>query len=908
MYKNVFYEYASNLIHHWDDENGYGKIPYQKKGYKKAEDGVLESIFGDPVKEIYLQDYKPNPHKYLESDVKPEHRFIIDEYPEESISKNIKITALDIEVEIIPERPKDALNISQSPNKILAISLINFWDKSKKTFLLDESKRYKNNRNYDFVEVFQSEKELMKEFIRYWFNLSPDIVTGWNIDGYDMPYIYNRLANLFDDRDEKFKNFLSPIGKCRYSINNDRVKIAGISCMDYIKLYKKFTQKTRSSYRLDAIAEVELGKNKIVYEGSLQDLYNTDIDKYVEYNVVDVDLILDLENKLKYIHKARGLAHMAHVPYEDVISAVQTTEGLFLTQTKEMGLVCPCKPSTFKDFKENQNSNSVDGYFIDTEVIEEEENEFLKDKEKSDKIVGAFVKPATNGRFEYTYDEDLISLYPMITVTLNISPETKWGMIENYIDVWKEKDKTRYRINYHIFDPSLKVPDLDKEINITVKSSALKKRFKIKTVGQLYSFCDDYNLTLSANGVFYSKDKIGVIPKIIMHIFNKRVEYKKLRNKALSEGDMEKYEYYDNSQWRMKIVINSIYGVLSNKYFRFYDKDNAQSITLTGQYVNKSGMDTVYQIHKSLFESMNASELDERMISLFEDPIVAGDTDSVIMTAEPMLQYKFGDDWKTMDEEFLLNTTLDISKKISKYINKRMDTFAKFWLNSDNNKLEFKEEWVATTGFYSGVKKRYANRLKLKEGVILEEPETDVKGLDIVRSDFPKICQKFMGDLLDIILDKKDDEIDDFVLNFYDHIEEMAHKDYTNVMKISSVNTMDDWSLENFNFKKGTPIAVKGALNYNKYLHLTKLNRKFKEIVQGDKIRWIYLNKNHFGFKNIAIPQDEYIHPKIDSFIRENADLDKSIEKLLDKKVQAYYDAMDWHLPSPNKSVIDIFG
>lgn len=900
MYKNIFFDYNTNLIHRWDDISGYSKENFIHSAYRKTfENTEYKSIFGDVLEKVNFNTKYLNPEEFLESDVKPEHRFLIDHYGDsEEISRDIKITSLDIEVELDRKNPKSSLNISESPNKILAIGIYNFWDNSGKVFLLDESKRFKNIHNLEVVK-FTSEKKLLTEFLRFWYNLKPEIVTGWNTDGYDFPYLYNRIGRLFDEVDSQKKNFLSPIGICRYSPKNKSLKMAGISSLDYMKLYKKFTMKTRSSYKLDNISKIELKEQKVQFKGSLQDLYENDIDQYVKYNYVDNELIYKLDTKLGYIEKARGLAHMAHIPYEDVISSVATTEGLFLSETKKLNLVCPSKPSTIKRFKENSD-NLVNGYT----VIGMDDND--DDESVKSKIVGAFVKPASKGLYKYTYDEDLASLYPLIAVTLNISPETKFAKIDNYITVWTENDKTRYKINHEIFKPNEIVPNPDREIDIVVTSDVLRKKWRIRTIGALYNFCEKYNLTISANGIFYKKDKMGIIPRIIDHIFEKRVEYKKLRDIALVNGDMVKYRYYDNSQWRMKIVINTIYGVLCNEFFRFYDKDNAQSITLTGQYVTKTGMDTVYRLHRKMRETIKFF-ISERMEKLFKDPIVAGDTDSIIMTAEPILCYKFGENWEKKSSDDLLEETLRISKKMSSKINERMDIFGKYWLNSNDSRLRFKEEWVASTGFYSGVKKRYANRIMIKEGVRLSQPETDIKGLDIVRSDFPESCKEFMTELLDRILDEKHSGIDKFVLSFYDELTEKAKHDYKIISKTSSVNTMNDYIVDKYDFGKGTPVQVKSALNYNKYLNLNELNGSFREIVQGEKIQWVYLKKNIFNFDSIAIPQNEYIPPLLEEFISENLDINKTIKALIETKLESYYYAMDWTIPSQEKTILDFF-
>jgi len=891
MYKNIFYDYKTNLVH-LNTDNGYLQFEYDRYAYIKSDTPTkYKSIFGDYVKKVHC-GRKEDPHTFLEIDVKPEHRVLIDMFGHNNdVSKNVNIWGLDIEVEMTDS---GFVTPQQSTSPVLAITMIEFSTKKIKTFLLDSSKRYKDSYQYGYdVVLCRDEWELFRNFIIYWNEQQIDLITGWNVDFYDFPYIYNRMEKLFHNG---LVNKLSPYDTVTYNLENNKVKIAGISVLDYIKLYKKYTPQQRPSYKLDEIAKIELGKEKVKYNGSLQTLFNSDIDLYVHYNVIDVMLILDLEEKLKFINKARMLAHIAHIPYEDVISAVATTEGLFLSQTNALNLVVPNKPTTISEWDKRLSIGNDD-------LVNEDEEKF-----DSDKIVGAYVKPPRKGRFSYTYDEDLTSLYPMIDVTLNISPETKYAIIDNYITVWTEHDKTHFKINHEIFNDTLEVPDFDTEINIKVRVYNENKFYKIPTMGALYTFMNERNLTLSGNGVFYKKDNQGVIPMIIMEIFNKRKEFKKLRDVYLEQNNHELEEYYDNQQWTMKIVINSIYGVLCNEFFRFYDKDNAQSITLTGRYANLSAMDTVYHLHQDLYNKLDHIIEDSRLKELFNDPILAGDTDSIIMTAEPILYVMYGKDWMKQDKHLLLNTVLKISKKLSNKINERMDTFATYWLNSDNNKLFFKEEWVALAGFYTGVKKRYANKIALKEGVILQEPKMDIKGLDIVRSDFPKVCQDFMKDLLSDILDYNDEGIDKKVTDFYATMESYAVSDYTKIARISSVKTYDKYVGANFDFISGTPASVKASANYNKYLKYEDILSKYKPIQGGDKIGWVYLEKNLYGFDNMAIPLNEYIDDKIHDFVIENIDYKKTISSLLDNKIELYYNALDWRVPFNGETLEQLLG
>jgi len=200
-------------------------------------------------------------------------------------------------------------------------------------------------------------------------------------------------------------NCLSPIGEVYYSEHKKKYKIAGVSCLDYLPLYKLFTYTQQSSYRLDYIGQLEVGLGKIEYEGTLQDLYENDINKYIEYNLNDVIIVKKLDDKLKLIELARGISHVGRTPYEDVYFSSRYLEGAILVYLKNIEVVAPNKAL---DAREKMNSSG------------------------NQKFTGAYVKDPNPGRYEWVYDLDLTSMYPSVIMSLNISPEMKIGKINGW--------------------------------------------------------------------------------------------------------------------------------------------------------------------------------------------------------------------------------------------------------------------------------------------------------------------------------------------------------------------------------------------------------------------------------------------------------------------------------------------
>ena len=228
--------------------------------------------------------------------------------------------------------------------------------------------------------------------------IQPTILTGWNVEFFDVNYLYNRAQQVVG---KEVANVLSPIGQVQWSDFSKRYKIAGVSVLDYLALYKRFTFSERSSYRLDAIGEYEVGEKKVAYDGTLNELYENDIDKFVEYNLQDVKLVKKIDDKLNFIEIGRGLAHLGHCPYEDVFMASRYLEGAILVYLKKKNIVAPNKPKRPSKFS-------------------------------NDKFVGAYVQEPIKGKHEWVYDLDITSMYPSCIISLNISPETKLGKIEKF--------------------------------------------------------------------------------------------------------------------------------------------------------------------------------------------------------------------------------------------------------------------------------------------------------------------------------------------------------------------------------------------------------------------------------------------------------------------------------------------
>ena len=425
-------------------------------------------------------------------------------------------------------------------------------------------------------------------FLNYYQSVDPTILTGWNIDFFDIPYLYNRIKRVCGEGHAKR---LSRIGQTFYSPYRQKWSLGGVSILDYINLYKNYNYGLESSYTLNHIATKELGRGKIEYEGSLDDLFETDLEKFIEYNITDVELVVSMDEKLQFIELCRAICHAGFVPYEDYMFSSKYLEGACLAYLKKKGLVAPNKP---KDRKEKMQA--------------------LRDNNE-EKFIGAYVKEPIVGKYDWIYDLDLTSLYPSIIMTLNISPETKIGKIKNWdAEEWVRGGADAYTI----------VGNGGEDYDYTKEE--LKEVIK------------DSNLGVAANGVLYSQDKPGLIADILDTWFSQRVEFRKLEKQYGEAGDTEKYEFYAKRQLVQKILLNSMYGVLGLPAFRFYDIDNAEAVTITGQTVIKK---TAEMANIKYWKELGTKE----------DYNVYIDTDSIYMMAEPLVKHRYPE-YKEFDEKY----------------------------------------------------------------------------------------------------------------------------------------------------------------------------------------------------------------------------------------------------------------
>ena len=390
-------------------------------------------------------------------------------------------------------------------------------------------------RDYDCPENVTyikciNENDLCKQFIKHWQEDYPDVISGWNTDFFDIPYLVNRFRMLFGD---DFAKKLSPWNNIweRKVVLNGRELISyhlsGINALDYIELYKWYAPggKSQESYKLDAIANVELGERKLSYDeyDSLHNLYQENYQKFIDYNIKDVDLILQLEGKLKLIELALTLAYDTKTNLEDVFAQTRMWDSLIYNHLLRKNIIVPQK----------------------------------KFKKKISAFEGAYVKEPQIGMHDWVASFDLNSLYPHLLIMYNISPET----IINADEHTKDMNDV-----------------LTQGVNV---ESLLSQKVDTKELN---------NVSLTPNGQFFRTTQQGFLPKMMEEMYEDRKKFKKLMIQA--QKDYEKkpskelshlISRYNNLQLAKKVSLNSAYGALGSQYFRFYDLRQALAVTLAGQ-------------------------------------------------------------------------------------------------------------------------------------------------------------------------------------------------------------------------------------------------------------------------------------------------------------------------------------
>ena len=797
------------------------KIPFQpslfvrsgkESKYKSLKGENLERIKFSSINEAkdFVKQYREVSNFPIFGNTNYSYQFISKLFPGEIEfdMSQMKIYTIDIETSTeygFPD-PRTA------QEDVLLITIQDFNTKQITSFGCKPFLTEQHNVNYILCK---DEFDLLRQFVDFIKSAYPDIITGWNVQLFDIAYLSSRIQRVLGERALQECSPHGVIDQFEVPYAKGRTQLAfnwtGISTLDYMDLYKKFSYKTLESYALDFVATEELDKQKVKHNyGSFKEFYTKDWKLFVEYNIVDVELVDQLEVKMKLINLILTMAYDAKCNFMDIYSSVRTWDCIIYNALLKRNIIVHNPPPI--------------------------------DPASDRMIMGAFVKEPHPSKYDWVVSYDATSLYPSIMMTFNMSPETLLDGQKYLADDEKS---------------------IEKLINKEVKTAQLKK--------------DD--ITMVANGQCFRKDFKGILPELIEYYFGMRQKVKKQMleaQKRYSETGDEKFLEHvtslNSKQMAAKILMNSLYGASGNVYFRFYDIRIAEGITMTGQYI-------IRYVAKKLNEYLNKESGTKDVDFSFYS-----DTDSTYLSLGNYVKKHFEGSKKELAEKIDQFCETHLAKIID---NACKDVFE--YLNVYQKRIVFKREIIADSGVWLA-KKRYALNVYNSEGVVYDPPKLKVQGMEIVRSSTPASVRSALKESVGIVLTQDEATLKEFVRQ----LEEKWHKlPHPQIAFPRTVNNVGQYSDSNSIFKKGTPIHVRGALMYNKLIRDKNLDKKYQLILEGDKIKFLYLKEPNPLNTNVITFQAS-IPPEFD--IDKYIDYEKMFEKAFLEPLNSLMQCVNWQI------------
>lgn len=736
------------------------------------------------------------------------YTFINDNYPGEIDydPKLISLVSLDIEVDSDGGFPDIAL----ADRMVTAITL-----RKKGQSLVFGLKEYTTESdNVTYIQC-KDEHELLNKFLTAWQSkhLDPDVVTGWNIEFFDIPYLVNRIRRQMGDASAKRLSPWGILDQRTLEIMGKEYTIftpVGVNIIDYMQAYKKFSFAQQESFKLDHIAFIELGERKLDYVElgfeTLDEFYKGDYQNYINYNIRDVELVDKLEDKLKFLEQIYAIAYDGKCNYSDSFTSVRMWDIIIHNYLLSRGIVVPIVEKGAKDSQ----------------------------------IVGAYVKDPQVGMHNWVVSFDLNSLYPHLIMQYNISPETYVEMIEG----------------------------LSIE---SILDGALNEGYADRAREQ--------NRTIAASGCMFDRDYQGFLPTLMQKMYNDRVKFKKQMLAAKQAYEKDKsYEIEKeiarchNMQLAKKIQLNSAYGALSNIYFRWFNRDLAESITKSGQ-LSIRWMER--KINAYLNKQLKTGDVDY---------VIACDTDSMYLDLGELVDQTC--QGKSTDQIVkYLDTACE--KIFEPFIDKSYKELAQY-VNAYDQKMVMKREAIADKGIWTA-KKRYILNVYNNEGVQYTEPKLKLSGIEAVRSSTPSACRDNIKAALKLIMTSSEDDLIAFIANFREEFKKLPFEQIAFPRSVRGLSTYYD---SNTIYRKSTPIHVRGALIYNHMLKKNGLQNKYQAIGEGEKIKFCFLKVPNIAHSNI-ISTPGSLPKELD--LLDCIDYDTQFEKSFIDPLQTILDVLGWH-------------
>ena len=871
-YVDAFFDRDADIIRAVERRDGkrhYQEYQAKYTFYYEDPKGKYKSIYDDPLVRVVCKNTKDfrkelainKGKKMFESDVNPIFQCLSEHYLNQDAPK-LNVAFFDIETDFDPERgfadPSDPFM------PITAITVHLQWLDALVTFALPPKtlsfeEAQAEVAEFDNTYLYRNEGDMLEAFLD--IIEDADILSGWNSEGYDIPYTVNRVSRVLSKDDTRRFCLWRQLPKRRefekFGKTAETFDTIGRVHMDYLELYRKYTYEERHTYRLDAIGEMEVGENKTVYEGTLDQLYNNDFKKFIEYNRQDVALLDKIDKKLRFIDLANEIAHDNTVLLQTTMGAVAVTEQAIINETHNRGMQAPNRVQ-----HEGQTA-----------------------------AAGAYVAYPKKGVHEWIGSMDLNSLYPSVIRAMNMAPETIIGqlrpdMTDEMLHDAQTLEKKSFAAAWEGRFGTLEydaVMEQRKDVSLTLDLEDGTSH--VLSGAEIYKLIFDSQQPwmLSANGTIFTFEKEGIVPGLLKRWYAERKELQAKMRKAIAAGNETEIAFWDKRQLVKKINLNSLYGAILNPGCRFFDKRIGQSTTLTGRQIAKHMSAEVNKIITGEYDHVGKA-------------IIYGDTDSVYFSAYPVLQEEIKQGAVPWGKDNVITLYDQIC-------NQANTTFPDFMMQAfhcpktRSDVIAAAREVVADTGLYI-TKKRYAVRVYDLEGDRKDKDgalgKVKAMGLDLKRSDTPVFMQDYLKTLLDMVLDLKDEkELLESITEFRREFKERPGFEKGSPKRANKIGHYQ--RLEEKQGKANMPGHVRASINWNT---LKRMNgdKYSQEIVDGMKVIVCKLKQNPLGYTSVAYPTDELRIP--DWFKELPFDGDAMEEVIIDNKLDNLIGVLKYDLES----------
>ena len=852
-------------------EREFRDIPVRHTFYYKDARGKYQSIYGDALSKVVVKSTKElrkeqaiNSGKQLfESDINPIFSCLSENYLNADAPK-LNVAFFDIEVDFDPERgystPEDAfMPITSIAVHLQWLETLVCFAVPPKTLTWEQAQE--EIKEFPNTMLFKTEGEMLDAFLD--LIQDADILTGWNSEGYDIPYTVNRVTKVLSKDDTRrfclFDQFPKKREYEKFGRQSVTYDFVGRVHLDSLELYRKYTYEERHSYRLDAIAEYELGERKTQYEGTLDQLYNNDFKTFIEYNRQDTSLLDRLDKKLKFLDLANTLAHENTVLLQTTMGAVAVTEQAIINEAHRRNMQVP-------------NRTKMD------------------DREENTAAAGAYVAYPKEGIHDWIGSLDINSLYPSAIRALNMGPETIIGqlrqtMTQEYIDNKMAKGSSFAASWEGIFGSLEYTAVMNQEIGTDITIDWENGQTDVISAAEVYKLIFDSHQpwVLSANGTIFTYEKEGIIPGLLKRWYAERKEMQAKLKDCIKTGNKIEEEYWDKRQLVKKINLNSLYGAILNPGCRFFDKRIGQSTTLTGRQIVKHMASKVNEIV--------AGDYDYR-----GKAIIYGDTDSCYFSAYTTLKK----DIDAGNIDWSKENVVALYDNIGEEVN---TTFPQFMLDTFHvpktrgEVIKAGREIVGSKSLFI-TKKRYAVLYYDKEG---KRADVDGKpgkikamGLDLKRSDTPEFIQDFLSDVLEKVLTgASEDDVLAHISEFRLKFKSRPGWEKGSPKRANKVTEYE--AKEKKAGKANMPGHVRASINWNTLKRM--FNDKYSmNITDGQKVIVCKLKQNPMGFTSVAYPVDELRLPQwFKDLPFDHAEMEQTI---IDNKLDNLIGVLKWDVRS----------